>query len=972
MRVGDSARRQYRVGRPTYFVPYLRSLLESQGITVIDDDEEGEIDGVTRSLDAQPSSARKGRISPRKRRVSFDDARMEETWLSEKSQFPQPSPNAVPQAFFKQPPRRPGDSGPAPRARSVSSDERHFVGRQPAPKHFQHASPSRSSNSEFEERQDPSLWFQPSQTKLEQDADAFWAMTVIRQARKYLHAWHDAALVAQARRAEQYNFAANYDREKLLRPAFDQLYGTWSVRKAEREQALEQQAQLQAICDEVEQGKNRFLLEKTFSHWYHSALYHKRSLTIARVGALKQKYFRLWRDIALENETKARVHVTGKFLALWRDRTARKLLVYEQADAHYEESLMRKYFMQWYWNVWGRRVEIWREVRLQRSTLTVWRRRIAERDHQAQQAQEFKNRHLAQSALVKLQEATQRQQQHSVSAQGYRTNRLIGGCLQELRLQATLAPLATRVSLKVGIDLKRKSFNAWRLHLSLSRQAAEVDRKRILQSAWTEWNDALRCKALAQRINERVLLENLYKWVLQTRAKSFRRSQDEKLLRRTLLGWSNKKRQAERTLEQAEAEFEASQRRRRLRSGMVKLNMALRTREDLERDAVEFSNSHTIPDVLAVWKYHTDQILEHERWATRARNWTLGTKTLRIWKERATEHKHQRRRDAYVQVRSRRKARLARDCLSRLQTKKAGLDSLRAEAEQRQQARLFKVGTDAFDKIKDQTAHYTELELRARATDQQRLAFSALSALVNRHADLAAMEQQSLLLEQKSDLALLGSALKKIQWETFTAARRAETADALWARSRDQHFKLMLRHWAAKAAAQKSAKNRPETQEPESPSVRPASRLASRSAERQAFASSLPTQGATPGYMRTPSRSRRTGRFRPLPTPAHVTPMTFNRDYYVTMPAPLSNVQPADDNEESSAIFDGLTPQITPFARKLRAGGVTPAPHSVLRNSILGRSVAGGGTSKSVRFAGSSRFGPGAAPEKRRLSTTDE
>jgi hypothetical protein len=52
----------------------------------------------------------------------------------------------------------------------------------------------------------------------------------------------------------------------------------------------------------------------------------------------------------------------------------------------------------------------------------------------------------------------------------------------------------------------------------------------------------------------------------------------------------------------------------------------------------------------------------------------------------------------------------------------------------------------------------------------------------------------------------------------------------------------------------------------------------------------------------------------------------------------------------------GLTPQVTPFARKLRAGGFIEMPPSALRTSVLGRSGAAMGTGKSVRFASAGRF----------------
>jgi protein SFI1 len=184
-----------------------------------------------------------------------------------------------------------------------------------------------------------------------------------------------------------------------------------------------------------------------------------------------------------------------------------------------------------------------------------------------------------------------------------------------------------------------------------------------------------------------------------------------------------------------------------------------------------------------------------------------------------------------------------------------------------------------------------------------------------------------------------------------------ESADALRNRNRDQHIKQMLRHWASATAAKRAAAvhesqaREPDDDSPESPSLRPASRAAMKST----FASSpsvVDHLQSTPGYLRTPTRQRRAGRFRPIPTPAAFTPLAFDPAYMATTPAPLPT-------HEVSAI-EGLTPQITPFSRKLRAGGILSTglgQSSVLRRGELGRSVQGG-TGKSVRFARGSRFPP--------------
>lgn len=284
---------------------------------------------------------------------------------------------------------------------------------------------------------------------------------------------------------------------------------------------------------------------------------------------------------------------------------------------------------------------------------------------------------------------------------------------------------------------------------------------------------------------------------------------------------------------------------------------------------------------------------------------------------------------------------------------------MQEEAQRRAQAQLFAIGTNAFDRWREATQAQRIREVQADNVDDQRLVVSALSAMLARHTEIADLEETASSFRLSSDLALQASALKRLQWAQFAASQKTKSADALLSRNKDQHIKQMLRHWFAQASASRAAKQEPTdpTTEPESPSIRPASRAAARSVERftPSHATTSYTPKGTPGYMQTPSRSRRAGRFRPIPTPAAGTPFAFEPSYLTTTPAPLTAGR---DNSGSPtpAASRGLTPQVTPFSRKLRAGGFGSVPPSALRNSVFGRSGAGLGTGKSVRFAKAGRF----------------
>ena len=955
MRVGESTRTANRERRAVDLVERLRSVLDAQGITVVDPREDGS-DGITGAV-GHSHVGERNRQPKTKRRVSFDDAHLEETWLSEHSESVNPHPRPPQTNLLSLPPRRGRGNVTTLRARSISFQRSQPI-RNAAPKYSQHASHSTGHISEAGDHVNPTLLFEPSQTQLEQNAEAVLSTSTIRSSRQALRAWHDAAVQHQQARSRAYSTAAAHDRRTLLKQALDQ----WRATLDDKQQENRRQKHFDRLEERAQRYRDRYLVSKAFRHWATSCRDEKIKTSVASRYILKVRYFKRWRAIASENQIKVRSILVRKYFAVWREKRARRQTWQEQAVAHYEEALTKRCKTNWFWQFCSRRVEGWHEQWVERRMLGRLASSFEGLRQQQRQAEEFYQAHLTRCTLNTLCNRLKQRQQDNASAQQQHARAIAFKSLHSIQIQAELAPIARTVTLRVTLDLQRRALRAWHLHLTLARQAAEVDRKRLLQTAWTDWNDALRCKALAQKVDERVLVENLYRWVLHERLRLFQRTADGRFLGRALEWWQAKVHQERDRLADAEIVFAERQRRRRLVFGMIRLNVAMRDREDAERAALEFANSKALPKVLDTWKEKTDHSRRLAKWAADARFYYLCSSTLKVWKERTSEHQQNRRRNAYAQVRARMKIRLVGQCFMRLRTKGMEVHSMDGEAERRAQARATKVCTTAFDRWREQSAQYAELDAQATAMDRRKLLASALSAMILKHADLAGMEQQALDFERESDLSVLAGALRRIQWATFTVARKVESAEALWARNRDQHVRHMLRHWVSQAAARRRTErreNQGRNEELESPSLRPASRTASRSAD-LALPSSPPTQGAlpsTPGYMRTPSRSRRAGRFRPLPTPAPFTPMSFNSAYLATTPAPVPTEEP--DDQPFGGGVEALMPQVTPFERKLRAGGFAPVPPSALRGSIFGRSVQGGdGTSKSVRFAGAIRFRP--------------
>jgi protein SFI1 len=928
----------------------LRSVCQSQGITIVDEDDataEGESPNGFGEYKQKPKADR--------RRVSFDEARYEETQLSEHSELiKEQTPDG--KAYLGRPPT-PGRPFYNQRAHSADGDEKKWLQRKAIK---QTSSPSLHV-SEPDGPADSSMLIHSALSDEERDAqlhdimDAFHGMSDVRLIRRCIHAWHDAFLTHSNREEMNKAIAIAHDGRTLLRQAIEK----WIAVRREKVAIRLQEEEIRLQEEEYERRehlaadtRDKMYVRKAYEHWYVRHLDLKARTMRASKLVLAMRYFKKWRDITIENNSKARQIVLRKTLRTLHDRTWRRQLVYEQGTAQYEESLQKRLFKNWFWQLRARRAEEWHQERTARQALRHWYGRSNCLQEMAKEAQTARSSRPLNAIMQTLRSRLQECQQAAAAAQAHYEHKARLNSMQALIVQGRLRPLEKTMTLRVTLTLQRKAFSLWHLNVTLTRQAAQVNRKRVLQDAWTSWNDTLRTRTLARRIDERLLVENLYKWVLQERLSLFRRAADAKLARHALLLLNSAVDDYRSTLNGRAAIFAADQRRRKLASSMVHLNLAFRRHEDAERKAVEFVNSRALPDVLGQWKAKSEHARRLAKMAVDARWYCLASSTLKTWRARTTEHQHQRRREAYVQIRARVKYKMVSKFFTTWRIQGMEIQSMKDAAEGRAERRLFASGTQAFDRWREATRTQRELDVQAANVDNRRLLLSALTAMLARHSEKAALEQQALAFRIESDLALQASALKKLQWETFTASQQTKTADALLVRNGEKHVKNMLRHWFMKASSLRASRL-DQPAEPESPSIRSASRAAARSASKDRFtpAHSTSYTPGTPGYMRTPSRSRRAGRFRPIPTPGAITPFAFDPGYLATTPAPFTAAENSD-----SPMPVGLTPQVTPFARKLRAGGFVEMPPSALRTSVLGRSDAAMGTGKSVRFASAGRF----------------
>lgn len=1056
-----------------------RALLVRLGIhLVLGDDQGAAEEEAVEDAPAEDVAPRKrhdeGDVRQARRRVSFNDSNLDITWLSggrletdgpkaearRRTSAEHEAHKSLPRnatglntsyradsaaPLLKQSlrGRQSGKRAAAPRARSLSTQDSVRIIRGGSVESWvrrAHGGASGTEESEmdylgssppqmpFTGHAPPMPLYHPSDTQMLSDADAFYSTTIIKTARKCLHRWHDESIRVQQTHKDLLQVAANYDRQTLTHQAIS----LWRTALNEKRQTVETERFFEHYERRASRARDLFLLNKAFTHWAQSASDQVVRTNVARRHILRTRYFNSWRDITVINELKCRRIGLRKWFAVWRTKLARKSIDDEKAVAVYEERLVEKTYWKWFWQFCERRAPVWKEARLKRAFLDRLSDHLVLSRDMNVMAQRTRDRNLLRKCLALLVARSQIVRVGNDRAVHFRQRNLLIGTLTEVRRYAQLSPITKRVSQVVSINLSAKVLSIWQLNTRMAGQAVLVDQQRILRNAWTSWNDNLRSKALRSKIDDRVVLQALYKWFLAGRLALFQRVQDHRLKQRIVQTLSLRLAAKKFQLDEASLMFQENQRHRLLQYVMLKLHGKTHIEEVQERQAIEFRNARAMRSILPQWRAKVEHIQSLNRWATDARFYCLTTFALRLWKEATSNAKRIRRRDAYATIRRRTKVTLVRNCLDTWRRKTARSQSMIAQADSAYRARLVTIGTAVLDTWIYQAAHSLDLHVRGEEIYRRHLFTITISRLSAEGQRVQQLRYNAEAFVVQSNEVLVADMLKRLKWSLFCRKRASENAVALAERNGVQHRRNMLRYWAEQARRRRAS--RVMVEEVDSPikkvpaptpvpaAVPPTPVTAKMqavgsgtdlfrslrlpSARKTASAPPPPASaqdeehpdaalisedeeldfGAThraeewtsfdipidvvlptpdedtvvppssqppfatplPGYLRTPSKrttARQKARFRNLASthkPGSAPPNLSG--YEPRAGASLATTTPAPFRPSGLRDMEALTPQITPFERKMRAGGYssrTPAGEPPVAPSF-GKSMYGG------------------------------
>ncbi len=639
-------------------------------------------------------------------------------------------------------------------------------------------------------------FYNPSKTQLLRDAHDFHNYRIRSVARDAVDKWCFAAFQARDQHEHMERLAAAHDKEILLRQAFEH----WRLRLHAKKQAAETERFFNRLERRATKARDLFLLTKAFSHWAQCAREEVLRTSDARQHVLSTKYFRAWREITVMNQLKMRRQGLTKFFGVWMQRYFQILRDEINADLKRHESVSRNAYWHWFWVFCERRAPEWRAGRLKRKYLFQWVAIFRSDVRLNQQVVLRSMNSTRKNILLPWVEKSRVIISSQREAHTFNEQKRAAFTFQAWKRTARYAPFARQVSNMVDWRVAGETFSTFVARYRFEKQAEFVNRLRIMRTAWTQWNDRLRWQSLAHRIDDRYLLESLYKWVIAERYTLLQRLSVERLKRFTFY-----KLKQYCTLRQAVREsgrqiVEETQRKSRLRLLVRHWYSQLGSHDQDEQIAFEFRAPKVAQDTLQLWSQASEHVRDLNGMAKHANFYFFTRKCYKRWQSATIDSKRQKRRNAYVQVRRRSKMSLVARVLGQWRDIYAQNQDLQQQAGLVGQTRLLQIGTDLFDRWKLQSDLRRGQDYQAIQHYERRVLERHLYTWIERLEDQARLEETAELNDEMRVKNTAFGWFNKLRLKIIELKGREANAENLRAWYEKRHFRNILRNWHDQAA----------------------------------------------------------------------------------------------------------------------------------------------------------------------------
>ncbi|KAL8692136.1 MAG: hypothetical protein Q9218_002778 [Villophora microphyllina] len=640
------------------------------------------------------------------------------------------------------------------------------------------------------------LFYQPTKTQLVRDADTFQHFRLRVLLRNAISRWHAVTLASKEKHGHLATEAENYDHGILLRQSFD----IWNGKLRTKMQAAATDQFYLKLELRAQKARDLYLLTKAFIHWQQMTRDRVDYAVDARQRILGIKYLNAWLELTVVNRRIVRLHVQQKFYNLWKQRYSNFLEQKGRAAWVRKRNLLKTAHWKWVWSFCERRAPQWHDGRLRSSVFNHWALSTQRRSYQNFDVTSRKDAAVKKAFLSRWLHQARLILSRSKEAERFHQQKVAMRSLLVCRKTVRYAPLVRQISNMADWRIAGSTFAILVNRVRTEQQANKVNQLRMTRNVWTAWNDRLRWQTLENQIDDRVLIQALYRWVLAERCVLQQRVCEQRILYVCLHKLINEYRAQTAARMAICYDFMRQRQLKMSRFIMRCWYRSLRVHQRNGQVAFQFEAPRVALETMSAWTTRISHLRKLEKKALDFCYYFRTTRMLKQWRAATLEVKRRRVRDAYAQVRRQNKMKLAGICLQTWHGRAQSVHLMEEQANLHDQSQLLQSATSLFDQWRSRHDFLVDRQDQTVVEFDRRFVYNQFDIWLARYRIRAQNEELARVTSQLRISNIAFGWLHKLHLRVIELKGRESKAESLRRWYQKRHSHNLLRQWHEKVA----------------------------------------------------------------------------------------------------------------------------------------------------------------------------
>lgn len=526
-------------------------------------------------------------------------------------------------------------------------------------------------------------------------------------AKKQLRQWRDLATQQRDDNLVLYRIGERHYNRSLLRDVLR----IWLLQAREKLENLATERFFEHLEQRAERARDLFLMSKYFIQWSNYTYEEIERTVEARQFIICRRVFNAWQEITAVNELKVRRHVLKRFFTAWRRKQSHVEDETGTALQVYDGGLIRRIFSHWAQKRQEVKAVAWWAEETKRRALLRWIAVHDARWEDCRLADEGSTYRLTWNSFAAWRNKTQFRAQQREDATTHHNNTLRLSLLRKWRRETQIIPAQQTLQTSMALRLLRHYFDIWLHRTRQEKEAAALNKMRILREAYTIWRLRERSHLVANGlVYPRLKAAAMVKLRIAAKLQIARLKLDNELKRRAMQAWLYQHRVSRQQRQQQEnvAQSFAVQRAQNL--ALAHWYAQMDTRKRLELVALDVYVPRLCQGVLTRWSANLQHQQKLQRWARDAQYYFLTTKTLKRWRESTESMKREKRKTAFTQVRKLVRVNLILGILRNWQHQARYMMDLNSQAIVVRENKNVIIGMEMFDRWRGRAEELSDLD----------------------------------------------------------------------------------------------------------------------------------------------------------------------------------------------------------------------------------------------------------------------